>query len=261
MIFHVNTFQIDVDSHLSTFWHKLVPKTRVLFALLFVFATSFTPNGHWWTWGMYSLGLSIIIIISRVRLAVLIKRVVLEASFVSVVLLGTLFREGGQILWQWGWFRVTTEGLTVLGSVSFKAILCLFMLNVLTLTTSITDLLQALAALKMPPLLIAIFNSMYRYLGVLIDEFETMRRAAMSRNLMINRRWQRIIIGNMIGSLFIRTYERGERIYQAMLARGYTGLLPVSQVPQGNYTDLAALIALILLISLGQGIYFIFLQL
>ena len=45
----------------------------------------------------------------------------------------------------------------------------------------------------------------------------------LSRNLLNNRRWQRLIIGNTMGSLFIRSYERGERIHQAMLAQGYRG--------------------------------------
>jgi cobalt/nickel transport system permease protein len=90
------------------------------------------------------------ITISQITFSVLIQRVAIESVFMGVVLLGTLFREGGDILWQWGWLQVTTEGITVLGSVAIKALLSLSMLNLLVMTTAIADLLNALIVLKMP---------------------------------------------------------------------------------------------------------------
>ncbi|MEB3309241.1 MAG: cobalt ECF transporter T component CbiQ [Snowella sp.] len=258
MLLHIGTFQLDQDSHHLTLWHRLAPQIRLLCALLFVFFTSFTPNGHWETWKIYGLGLILLILASKVSLSVLLQRVAIESAFIGVVLLGTLFRDGGEILWQWGWFRITTEGVTVLGSVSFKAILCLLMLNLLVLTTPITQLLSALTILKTPPLLVAILSSMYRYLGLLIEEAETMRRAALSRNLMNNAQWQRLIIGNTIGLLFIRTYQRGERVYQAMLARGYQGVPMITQSPTLAPRDWLALSLMVALLLLGQGIYLLF---
>jgi cobalt/nickel transport system permease protein len=56
----------------------------------------------------------------------------------------------------------------------------------------------------------------------------------------------------MIGALFIRTYERGDRIYQAMLSRGYTGSLPSVQVPQSKLNDYLAMICTVILILWGQ---------
>jgi len=186
---------------------------------------------------------------------VLLQRVAVELTFIGVVLLGTVFQGGGDVLWQWGWLQITTVGLTILGSVSLKALLSLFTLNMLVLTTSIPALLHALVALKTPPLLVAILASMYRYIGVLVEEFTSMQRAAASRNLMSSKRWQRLVVGNMIGSLFIRTYERGDRIHQAMLARGYMGLPPVNGMPKGKQADIFALTATMTLILVGQSIY------
>lgn len=255
MLLHIGAFHLDIDSKQSTPWQRLAPHTRILCALLFVFATALTPNGRWLTWAVYGVGLAIVILISRVTIPALLRRVAIEFTFIGVVILGTLFRGGGEVLWQWGWLQITTVGLMILGSVSLKALLSLLMMNVLVLTTSIPDLLNALSVLRMPPLLIAIIASMYRYIGVLIEEFTSMRRAAASRNLMGSNRHQRLIVGNMIGSLFIRTYERGDRVYQAMLSRGYTGLPPVSEVPQGNQTDVLALTLMLLLVLAGQAIY------
>lgn len=254
-VFHIGAFQLDRDSQLSSPWHRLTPPTRVICALLFVFATALTPNGYWAVWMVHGIGLGIVLLLSRVSLGELLRRVAIESVFLGSVLLGTLFREGGTILWQWGWLRITSEGLMVLGSVGFKAWLCLVMLNLLVLTTAVPDLLQALTTLKMPPLLVAILASMYRYIGVLMDEFSTMRRAALSRNLMNRQRHQRLVFGNMIGVLFIRTYERGDRIHQAMVSRGYSGQLPTTPLPQAGWRDGLAIALTLLLILLGQGVH------
>ncbi len=255
MLLHVGAFHLDVDSKQATPWHKLAPRTRILCALLMLFAIVLTPDGHWWTWAIYGLAVVSLILISRVTLPVLLKRVAVESVFISVVLLGTLFRDGGQVLWAWGPLKITTLGLTVLESVTLKALLSLFILNILTLTTSIPALLNALVELKTPPLLVAILASMYRYINVLIGEFNAMRRAAASRNLMGSNRSSRLVAGNMMGSLFIRTYERGERVYQAMLARGYQGIPPIEKVSSGGRRDIVALTLTVILALLGQAIY------
>jgi cobalt/nickel transport system permease protein len=255
LLLHVGAFHLDLDSKHTTPWHALTPATRLLCTLFFVFATALTPNGRWWTWAIYGAGLLILLFLSRVRLSVLMRRLAVEFVFVGVLLVGTLFRGGGQVIWSWGWFQITTMGLMILGSVVLKAALSLIMMNILVLTTSIPDLLQGLAVLRVPPLLIAILASMHRYLSVLVDEFSSMQRAAVSRNLMSNHRWQRLVVGNMIGSLFIRTYERGDRIHHAMLSRGYTGLPPAMEVHKRKQLDILALTLTVILTLLGQVIY------
>ncbi|KAM3095898.1 cobalt ECF transporter T component CbiQ [Phormidesmis sp. 146-12] len=255
LLLHIGAIHLDVDSQRKTPWHALTPKTRILCVLLLLLAIVLTPNGRWWTWAIYGSAVAIALLVSQITFSVLLKRVAVESAFVSVVLLGTLFREGGTILWQWGFLKITTTGLMILGSVVTKALLSLLLLNILTLTTSVPALLQALTELKTPPLLVAILESMYRYIAVLIDEFNAMRRAALSRNLMNSRRWQRLVVGNMIGSLFIRTYERGERVHQAMLSRGYAGSPPLREMPKPGRRDILALTLTAMLALAGQAIY------
>jgi cobalt/nickel transport system permease protein len=257
MLLHIGALHLDVDSKQSTIWHSLAPHTRLLCTLLFVFAITLTPNGHWLTWGIYGLTLLSLILLSKVTLTVLLKRVAVESAFIFVVLLGTLFREGGRVIWAWGPLKITTVGLTILGSVTLKALLSLLILNLLTLTTSIPALLNALLILRTPPLLVAILASMYRYINVLIGEFNAMHRAALSRNLMSSNHWQRLVVGNMIGSLFIRTYGRGERIYHAMLARGYQGFPVMEKVTKGGRRDVIALTVTVIISLLGQAVYLI----
>ncbi len=252
MLLHIGAFRLDVDSERRSLWHDLIPSTRVLCTVLMVFAIALTPNGQWKTWGLYGLGIGMLVRISQITLGSLAKRVGVELSFVGVVLLGTLFQRSGDVVWQWGWLQVTTVGLTTLGSVALKMLLSLTMVNILILTTPIPALLHAIATLRVPPLLVAIMASMYRYIAVLTDEFQSMRRAALSRNLMNSRRAQRQVIGNMFGSLFIRTYDRGERVHQAMLARGYTGLFPQTEIPKGRWRDGVAITMVAALAIAGQ---------
>ncbi|HIK31367.1 MAG TPA: cobalt ECF transporter T component CbiQ [Oscillatoriales cyanobacterium M59_W2019_021] len=254
LLLHIGAFQLAVASQKTTLWHALLPRTRLLCAIALVFAIALTPNGRWVTWAVYGAIIGGVILLSRVPWRTLLTRVAVETLFVGAVLLGTLFRDGGEVVWSWGILRVTTEGITVLGSVGIKMLLSLLVLNVLTLTTSIADLLQALVVLRTPPIVLAILTSMLRYLQVSVREFQTMQRAAASRNLTANPRTARLVLGNAIGSLFIRTYTRGERISQAMLSRGYTGIPPAEKASRLQRRDFVAIASTVAIVIIGQGI-------
>ncbi|MGK7954287.1 MAG: cobalt ECF transporter T component CbiQ [Crocosphaera sp.] len=256
MLLHIHSFLNQQNQQPSTVWHSLGSQTRVLCAFVSVFAIALTPNGQWITWGVYGLGVVFLILMSRVSWLSLFSRVIIEFAFVGVVLLGTLFRPDGDVIWSWGILQITTTGVIVLGSVTTKVILSLLMLNVLIITTAIPDLFQALLALKMPPLLVAIMASMYRYIDVLNREFTAMKRAAISRNLMSNGKMIRSVMGNAIGSLFIRSYERGELIYQAMLSRGYQGVSATSEKLRYENRDIIALIITGVIVIFGQIVHY-----
>ncbi len=255
MLLHLGTAQILQEVQDSTLWQRLTPRSRLLSTLVLVFAISLTPNGQWWSWVIYGVWGAIAILMSRVDLSTLVKRVAVELVFVSAVVIGTLFRPDGEVLFQWGLIRITTEGLMILGSVTLKSFLSLLVLNVLILTTSTSALLHALVELRTPPLLVAILSSMSRYIYVLMDEFNSMQRAARSRNLMSNRKRQRLIIGNMFGSLFLRTYDRGDRVHQAMLARGYQGIPPRVESPKNRKLDILVVTLTTIVALLGQAVY------
>jgi cobalt/nickel transport system permease protein len=255
LLLHITIKKLDPRAALPSPLDSISPPARILAVLVMLMAISLTPNAHWLTWMFYACGVVAILQISRVDLLRLIQRLAVESVFVGVVVLGTLFRAGGEVLWQWGALEVTTVGVMVLGSVSCKLILSLTLLNLLTLTIPIPELLKALASLKVPPLLVAILSSMYRYLDLLIEEFATMKRAAIARNLTAGKDWQRLVIGNMIGALFIRTYDRGNRIHAAMVSRGYGGDTQTVKPQSFTASDRVFLIVTGLFAILGQILY------
>jgi cobalt/nickel transport system permease protein len=110
------------------------------------------------------------------------------------------------------------------------------------------DLLDAMRSLGVPRIFVLIISFMYRYLFVLADQLMRMRRARDSRNFGGNRMHQLTTLGNMIGMLFIRSYERGERIYAAMLARGFTGEIPAQPKLRFRTPDAYFSLALALLL-------------
>jgi cobalt/nickel transport system permease protein len=126
----------------------------------------------------------------------------------------------------WGMsISVSDRGLALFVAVLVKSWLSVLASGLLVMTTPFPTLLSALRALGVPHILTAILSFMYRYLFVLVDEamrLQTAReaRSAGSGGTLL---WRVRVLGGMVGSLFIRSYERSERIYAAMLSRGYDG--------------------------------------
>jgi cobalt/nickel transport system permease protein len=118
---------------------------------------------------------------------------------------------------------VTYEGLAVLVNAAVKSWLCILCLIILSSSTKFEQLLQGMCRLKMPHVFVQITSFMYRYMFVIADQAMRMQMARDSRNFGMNRGNIIRTTGNMVGMLFIRSYERAERIYAAMLSRGYNG--------------------------------------
>jgi cobalt/nickel transport system permease protein len=126
---------------------------------------------------------------------------------------------------------VSQPGLTAAWTLLVKGTLGVLASLTLAATTEPRDLLAGLERLRVPNLLVQIMGFMVRYLDVVTDEMRRMRVARESRGFTARdvRHWP--VIARSAGALFIRSYERGERVHLAMLSRGYTGTLPRSSAP------------------------------
>jgi cobalt/nickel transport system permease protein len=123
------------------------------------------------------------------------------------------------------------EGLRLFGTIALKSWISVQAALLLAFTTPFHELVDGLRALRLPRIMVAIISFMYRYLAVLSDEATHMLRARAARSGARDGRgggslrWRAAVTGRMAGSLFIRSYERSERIYAAMQARGFEGML------------------------------------
>jgi cobalt/nickel transport system permease protein len=226
---------IDEYSGLDSFVHRLDPRTKLLCSLAFVMAVVLTPAGAWKVFAVYLFILLVLIWLSRLPLRHVFKRSLVIFPFVIMIAIFMPFFKQGQVAASYdigAWhIAITYEGLAVLVNVIIKSWLCILCLIVLSSSTKFEELLHGMYRLKVPQVFVQITSFMYRYMFVIADQAMRMQMARDSRNYGLNRSNIFKTLGNMIGMLFIRSYERAERIYAAMLSRGYNGeIIVVNQL-------------------------------
>jgi cobalt/nickel transport system permease protein len=229
--------------------HRADPRLKVVLALAAVLSITLLPRG---AFGAYALVWLVIAATSAyARLGpfrpVRGSWVVLPFTLVAVPLLFT--RPGDPLAsFELGplTLTITEAGLVDTATIVLKSWLSVQVALLLAYTTAFTDLVDGLRGLRVPALIVAIVSFMYRYLAVLGDEAARMSRARASRSAAAPQGrsggsawWRATVTGSMVGSLFIRSYERSERIYAAMLARGFTGTLRSTELPRPDQRALA----------------------
>ncbi len=122
-------------------------------------------------------------------------------------------------------------GLQMFATIALKSWISVQAALILAMTTPFHELIDGLRAMRLPAIMVSIIGFMYRYLAVLAEEARRLMRARESRSADPRGggggtiRWRASVTGRMAGTLFIRSYERSERIYAAMQARGFEGEL------------------------------------
>lgn len=218
---------IDQYCDLDSLIHKLDPRTKLAASFAFVLAVLLTPAGEWWVFAFYLLIVLGLLLLSRLPFLYVLKRSLAVIPFVLLVAVFIPFFKEGEVagsynVWLWK-ISVTYSGLFVLANVVAKAWLCILCLVLLSSTTRLAELLKGLRQLGVPQVVVLILSFMYRYIFVLVDEAMRMQQAYQSRDIGGSLLRRLKTFGNMIGALFIRSYERGERIYAAMVSRGFDG--------------------------------------
>jgi cobalt/nickel transport system permease protein len=210
----------------ESFIHQLDPRAKFLATLALVSAIVLTPRDGWLAYGLFLTLNLILLLLSRVPPFYVLKRSFVIFPFVLMVAVFMPFRGGTEVFgasigsWHIGLSR---EGLILTASVFCKAWLSVVSLILITATTNVSDLLKGLERLKMPAIMVMLMSFMYRYLFVISDEAERLSLARNSRSFGGGIRLHVRTLGYMAGALFLRSYERGERIYGAMLSRGFDG--------------------------------------
>ena len=239
--------------------HLLDARVKFLFTLGFILFLNLSPVSAWAVFILFlSFALSLALL-SRLGLAHVLKRSLLVTPFLLAAL-SLLFTSPPPYfeigLGDWLRVQISIDGLLRLLSISLRAWISMLAAVLLTATTRFPDLVTALQQLKVPGLFIAIISLMGRYLFVMIDQVRRMLHARASRSAAAkdDQRsggslvWRARVAGGMAGSLFLRSIERSERVYTAMLARGYDGKLPVCEhlpIPTRQRAALAASLTLV----------------
>lgn len=205
--------------------HALEAHVKVAAMLLFVFAVVATPREAFWAFAVDAVLLAGAVWAARIPVRFLFGRLLVLVPFVLFAFFLPFF--GGGARTEVLGLSLSVEGLWGAWTILAKATLGVTASIVMAATTEVPDILLGLDRLRVPRLITAIAGFMIRYLDVVLGEMHRMRVAMLSRGYDPRWIWQGRALATSAGSLFIRSYERGERVHQAMVARGYQGNMPV----------------------------------
>jgi cobalt/nickel transport system permease protein len=212
--------------HQHSVVHHLAPEVKVVVALAFTGIAVATPRDNLPAFAAYALIIALLAFIAKVPPAWLAKRALLEIPFVATALLLPFLASGPRI--DLLGMSLAVDGLWAGWNILVKGTLGILIALLLTATTSARDLLLGLDRLRTPQAITQIALFMLRYLEVLADEARRMRLARVSRLDDPRFLWQIKGFAKGLGALFLRAFERGERVFLAMRSRGYTGRLPTA---------------------------------
>ncbi len=204
--------------------HRLAPEAKLAGLLGFVVAVALTSRHAVVAFAVYAALLALVVAAARLPPRLVLVRLAAIAPFVAFALVLPFVGTGDRV--EVIGLSLSRDGLWAAWNVIAKATLGATAGVVLAATTAVPDVLHGLARLHMPRVIVGIIAFMFRYLDVLLDQLGRMRQAMVARCHDPRWLWQARPIAASAGALFVRSYERGERIHQAMLARGFTGTMP-----------------------------------
>ena len=205
--------------------HAVAPQCKLLATVLFVFAVVATPKEQMWAFGALAGLVVLAAMIGRVPLVGLARRLVIEAPFLAFAVLLPLLGRDPTV--EVVGLHLSEPGLWAAWNIVAKGTIGVAASVVLASTTSVPHVLQGMERLRVPRQLVAITGFMVRYGDVIGDEVRRMRIARESRGAGGSRLGHARAVATSAGALFVRSYERGERVYLAMASRGYVGTMPL----------------------------------
>ena len=205
--------------------HRLPGVVKLVALGGFVLAVVATPATEVWAFVIDGGLLGIAALAARLEPGLIARRLLAGLPFLLFAC-ALPFVGGGERV-EVGTITLSASGLWAAWTILAKGLLCLGASVVVTASTPVSEVLSGLSSLRVPPVLTGIAGFMIRYLDIISAEAKRMRVAMAARGHRV--RWARDgkPLAAAAGMLFVRAHERGERVYDAMLARGYDGAMPV----------------------------------
>lgn len=216
---------IDRYAGLASPVHALDARAKLLVTLSFVFLVVLTPDGWFLSFGAYALLAWGAVFASRVPKGYVLRRSLTIFPFALAVSAFVPFITPGPEIWSFDLGpvsgRMTTTGLARFASLSLKALVSFFATITLVATTPFGELMEAAGRLGLPSRMVVVLSFMYRYLFLIVDEASHMLLARTLRGG--GGRALLRASGGIVGALLVRSFEHADRLYFAMLLRGYEG--------------------------------------
>ena len=226
---------LDQLSYKNTFVHRLDPRVKLIATLLFLFTVISFSKYEIVALLPFFLYPVLLMTIGEIPFMFILKKVILVSPFAIFIGIFNPLLDSGQVF--------ILNNLTIsAGWLSFFSIMLKFTLTVstallLVATTSFPGVCHALRQMGLPSLFVSQLLFLYRYIFVLMEETMRIVRARNMRSYGQSGKGIRIFV-RLVGILFIRTVERAERVYFAMLSRGFQGDMPTLKRSHIKTSDL-----------------------
>jgi cobalt/nickel transport system permease protein len=221
--------------HGHSFIHGLDPRVKVVVTIAFIFSNALLPDGAWMAFVFAWVFVLTASFFSGLGVGFTFRRSFIALPFALAAITVLFSIPGNPVtsfhfpMWD---FTITDAGLLRFVSIVVRSWLSVQMAILLVAVTEFPKIVHALRHLRVPAVLTVIISFLYRYLFVLADEVMRLLRAREARSATVAGKgggggvlWRARVTGNMAGQLFLRSYERSDRVYNAMLSRGYKGEL------------------------------------
>lgn len=221
---------IDAQSHLQTPFHKWDPRIKIVSLLFFIFCTASLNRLFW---ACIALSVSVAsIFLARIPLRYPMRRLAAMGTFLGMLLVVmplTVQTRGGDALIQFEhlpFLSFNGRGFMLALLISLKASAIALMVEPLLSTSPFPVTIQALARLRVPQMVCQMILLAHRYIFVFQHETSRMKKGMQMRGFRKRTDLETLRnIANFMGMLLVRSTERTQRVYEAMIARGYRGRL------------------------------------
>ncbi|WP_456370613.1 cobalt ECF transporter T component CbiQ [Thermodesulfatator atlanticus] len=210
----------------ESFLRRRDPRVKLLLALDFAIIVAVSNSFKL----LFLAGIFSVICLGLSGFAVgyVLRRLGLVNLFLVLVVLTLPFTTQGELLFKIGPFSAAHEGTLLALMIFLKSNLIVLTTMALLSTSTVFELAHALHHLYLPSKLVQLLFFTFRYLNVVEKEYRRLREAALLRgfyphtNLFTYR-----TTAYLVGSLIVRSYDRSQRVYEAMLCRGFEGTFPI----------------------------------
>jgi len=203
---------------------RLAPEAKLVAVVAFVLIVVATPARAWLALAFDVALLVALVLGSGLRPGKVFRGLVIELPFLCLAVLMPFVAFGPRVAI--GPLQLSQAGLTGGALLLVRSTLGVLAALVLAATTEPNDLVGGLERLRLPAGLVSILTLMVRFLAVVGDDLNRMAVARASRGDGRTRALRMAATAAGAGTLFVRSYERGERVHLAMAARGHDGRLP-----------------------------------
>jgi len=252
----VSHFDIDKYAYLESPFHRFDPRAKLISVLVLIFAIVLLDDVL-----LLSMALLIamtFVTISRIPLLFLLRRLRFILLFLFTVFIVLVLTVPGDYIFDFHLLHLSKEGINIATKVTLRALSVMLLVFPMIATVRFDNFIKSMESLRVPNKLVQIIAFSYRYIFVILNEFQRTMRAMESRGFKKrSNRFSLKVLGNAIGMLLIRSHERSERVYQAMCARGYSGRIKTLRkfkMTSLDWLKAASIIAIAILLHMATMI-------